>query len=205
MRYTLALLLSMFLLVAYALIVPGQAVSPVDQYISQSRGEVTVSVDPRFPADPWESRRLYEEKRSGAQAVEGAEEVSGIEPKTAVTFTEPLPPEPVAEPLPDVAGNWSLILDNATAVDLTVVQAGEAAFGQGTLTDDSATQLIAALAMPLPCGLRMDLLSFGPLSLYRLDLDLEGSSASGSYSAYGTSGELSASGVVVGDFERTLA
>lgn len=168
MRY---MLLPTILLLLLAFHSQAQDGSLVDQYISGSRGELSMTTDPRFPSTPWASRQLKE----GGDAIPAEPAAS-----TALAL-------PTIETASTLAGDWSLILQDTQtrSVDLILFQADDVIFGHGTMLEGNTTRLMAAIGEANGDGLALDLLSFGEVNLYRIEL----AGTAGTYRAFRPDGE----------------
>ena len=72
---------------------------------------------------------------------------------------------------------------------LTLYQSENTVLGTGNMNDGGDTQKVLASGVISADKLRLDVISSGIVNLYRLSLNLSGSSASGEYKAFSTKGE----------------
>jgi hypothetical protein len=91
-------------------------------------------------------------------------------------------------PASDLSGRWSLQFDDGKEVELSLYQNSGAVFGTGSMREENVTSLIAAGGSIAGDRVKLDLICFGTVKLYRLSLDT-GEEVTGSYSAYPTSGK----------------
>lgn len=91
----------------------------------------------------------------------------------------------------DVAGSWSFTLNENTPKEmmLTLFQSGDVVYGTGSINMGDNTLVVAASGSVDSDSMDLDVTTIGTISLYRIALDLDGDSASGSYDAFATSGE----------------
>jgi len=90
-----------------------------------------------------------------------------------------------------VGGSWSFTLDESTPKEmvLTLFQSGDAIYGTGSINTGDDTLAVAASGSVDGESMNVDVISIGTIGLYRMALDLDGDSASGSYDAFAASGE----------------
>jgi hypothetical protein len=96
-----------------------------------------------------------------------------------------------ASPALGVAGNWSFRLRDSKNrfLALTLFQSDNAIFGTGNMNDGGDTMKASASGSVSADRLSLDVISSGTVNLYRLRLNLSGSSASGEYVAFSTKGD----------------
>ena len=96
-----------------------------------------------------------------------------------------------ASPAVGVAGNWSFRLRDSKNrfLALTLFQSENAIFGTGNINDGGDTMKASASGSVSADRLNLDVISSGTVNLYRLGLNLSGSSASGEYRAFSTKGD----------------
>lgn len=102
------------------------------------------------------------------------------------------PSQPAAElPARSMAGNWSFYLedDKNRVMALRLFQSEDAVFGSGTMNDGADTLRVLASGSLAGDELSLDVVSDGTTGLYRFNLTTRGSSASGRYVAFSSSGE----------------
>lgn len=89
----------------------------------------------------------------------------------------------------NVAGSMSLVMTDSTnrAVTFVLTQTGDVVFGKGSMTAQGATQDVSATGTISGNKLNIDLLSMNDVNLYKLSMDINGKSLSGSYRAFGPS------------------
>ncbi len=90
-----------------------------------------------------------------------------------------------------VGGSWSFTLDESTPREmaLTLFQSGDAVFGTGSMNTGDSTLVVAAAGSVDGNSVNLDVTSIGTIGLYRMALNLDGESASGSYKGFDVSGE----------------
>ena len=134
-------------------------------------------------ASPKESRSIEETQSTSA----APEETTSTIPATAPTDTTP----PATTSAASIAGSWSLKLSDSAErqADITLFQVGDVLFGAGNLDEDNNTLQVAASGSVLGDEMNLDITSTGPISLYRLALNLSGDSADGDYHAFSASGD----------------
>lgn len=103
---------------------------------------------------------------------------------------------------PSLAGNWSFRLkdDKNRFVAVRLYQSENTLLGAGNMNDGGDTLKVLASGLISADKLYLDVISSGTVNLYRLSLNLSGSSASGEYRAFTTNGEA-----WMGTTEGTLA
>lgn len=146
----------------------------VDEYISASRGEVKPVFDPRFPADPRSSRKLWE-ARTGAS-------IDSEAPSENVSEA-PAAPE-VEERAPEISGKLRFVLKDLTSksLDLQLFRLDDTVFGHGTISENSSTQQVSAIGDIRGSVLDLDVIS--EYTIYRLKIDSSKSPMTGSFTAY---------------------
>jgi len=84
------------------------------------------------------------------------------------------------------AGTWHLDLSDSSSrmVDMVLYQSEDALFGKGAMVMEGRTQAVAATGLVSGSEIMLDLLALDDLSLFTLDLSLNGQSVSGGYMAY---------------------
>jgi hypothetical protein len=109
-------------------------------------------------------------------------------------------------PAPSLAGNWSFRLkDNKNRfAAVRLYQTDSTLLGSGNMNDGGDTLKVLASGQISADKLYLDVISTGTVNLYRLSLNLSGSSASGEYRAFSTSGEAW-TGTAEGTLAKTLA
>lgn len=130
-----------------------------------------------------ESRSMAETQSSSA----AAEETTSLAPEISSTETAPAATTAAAS----IAGSWSLKLSDSVErqADITLFQVGDVLFGAGNLNEDNSTLQVAASGSILGEEMNLDITSTGPISLYRLALNLSRDSAAGDYNAFSASGD----------------
>ncbi len=135
-----------------------------------------------------ESRANAEATKS-QQAEDTADDTTDAETSTAedTATTEPTSSSGAAS----VGGSWSFTLDESTPKEmvLTLFQSGDAVYGTGSINTGDSTLVVAASGLVDSDSMNLDVTSIGTIGLYRIALDLDGDSASGSYNAFAASGE----------------
>jgi|WetSurMetagenome_2_1015567.scaffolds.fasta_scaffold01094_14 hypothetical protein len=145
-----------------------------------------------------------------ASAVNSGQEKAASSPEQIVSpaSSSASGPESDASSLslaPDLAGNWSFKLkDNKNRfVAVRLYQTDSILLGSGNMNDGGDTLKVLASGLISADKLYLDVISSGTVNLYRLSLNLSGSSASGEYRAFSTSGEAW-TGTVEGTLAKTL-
>jgi hypothetical protein len=180
----------------------GAGESLADKLIEASNGPGVLVSNTGFAATPGESKKQWtnrtgvdftmpeslsasgnsaKESRAAAEAVssEQTEETTSAEPETSSSGAA------------SVGGSWSFTLDESTPKEmvLTLFQSGDAVFGTGSINMGDSTLVVAASGSANSDSMDLDVTSIGTISLYRIALNLDGDSASGSYDAFAASGE----------------
>jgi hypothetical protein len=181
-----------------------------DELIS---GEVTSQTDPNQPPNPQASREGWsnrtgvdftmpeslsaggksaKESRAAAEATKSEQTEDTTDTETpAAEDTAVTEPETSSSGAASVGGSWSFTLDESTPKEmvLTLFQSGDAVFGTGSINMGDSTLVVAASGSADSDSMDLDVTSIGTISLYRIALNLDGDSASGSYDAFAASGE----------------
>lgn len=99
----------------------------------------------------------------------------------------------------NIAGSMSLVLTDSTnrAVTFVLAQSGDVVFGKGSMTSGGATQDVSATGTVSGNKLNIDLLSLNDVNLYKLSMDINGKSLSGSYRVF-ASGQTPLTGTITG-------
>lgn len=178
MRELTSLMLAAAILAAFAcLVINDRAESTsVDEYISASRGEVKPVFDPRFPADPRSSRKLWE-----ARMGTGAEQETEA-PAENISETPAAPV--IEERAPEISGRLRFVLKDLTSksLDLHLYRLDDTVFGHGTISENSSTQQVSAIGDIRGNALDLDVIS--EYTIYRLKIDSSKSPMTGSFTAY---------------------
>lgn len=181
-----------------------------DELIS---GEMTPQGDPNQPPNPHASRDVWsnstgvdftmpeslsaggnsaKESRANAEAAKSEQTEDTADTETpAAEDTASTQPETSSSGEASVGGSWSFTLDESTPKEmvLTLFQSGDAVFGTGSINMGDNTLVVAASGTANSDSMDLDVTSIGTISLYRIALNLDGDSASGSYDAFTASGE----------------
>lgn len=167
--------------------------SLVDQYISESRGEVQPIFDTRFPSNPRDSRKLYEEREKNNSQTEVVEETAANEVK--VEEVETPQTQAVQTNVSEVSGNWSFILKDSVerVLYLVLFQSDTQVLGQGTLSEGNTTKQVSATGQAAPGRMNLELIPSNDSGIYYITVDM-GPPVIGSYTAYNVSGGQSWSG-----------
>lgn len=153
----------------------------VDEYISASRGEVKPVFDPRFPADPRSSRKLWEARKdSSADSASADSEMEAPPENISEASAAPV----VEEKAPDISGRLSFVLKDLTSkrVELQLYRLDDTLFGHGTISENSSTQRVSAVGDIRGNALELDLIS--EYTIYRLKIDSSKSPMTGTFTAY---------------------
>lgn len=180
MRELMSLMLAAAILAAVAcLVISDRAESiSVDEYISASRGEVKPVSDPRFPADPRSSRKLWEaRKESGTDAEQETE-------APAENVSEASAAPVLEENAPEISGRLRFVLKDLTSkgLELHLYRLDGTVFGHGTISENSSTQQVSAIGDIRGNTVDLDLIS--EYTIYRLKIDSSKSPMTGSFTAY---------------------
>jgi hypothetical protein len=219
MKFKIPIALSLAILALFAVhacaIIDGGSGLSADQLIDFSNG--IYIPDNGMPENPQVARKLWSEEssinftmpgklsengtnpqasRSSAKTGEGLEYQTASQakaassPEPAVSATSPTISQ-TASPTASVAGNWSFQLrDNKNRfLALTLFQLEDAVFGTGNMNDGGDTMKASASGSVSADKLSLDVISSGTVNLYRLRLNLSGSSAAGEYRAFSTKGD----------------
>jgi hypothetical protein len=204
---------ALFAINACAIIDGGSGLS-ADQLIDASNGIYVFNNG--IPENPQVSRKLWSEESGINFTMPGKLSGNGTNPQearssvntgealsyqTASTVSAiaassgqakaALSPESTVSPAANVAGNWSFRLSDSKNrfVALSLFQSDSTVLGTGNMNDGGDTQKVLASGVISADKLRLDVISSGIVNLYRLSLNLSGSSASGEYKAFSTKGE----------------
>ena len=104
--------------------------------------------------------------------------------EATVPVSPPLPKSRLLSPL----NRWHLDLKDTSdrSVELQMTQSNDAVFGRGTVTERGITQNASATAKVSGKKLSLDILT-DDLTLFRMDLTMNGKSIAGDYDAFSTS------------------
>jgi len=207
---------------SYAILDPSEIGSSggsslADTLIEQSQGSGLFQRSaPGFPASPFESRKLQENKSlvwtpmptslggQGKNPKESRRLLSGDQSNTQNSL--PIVEEnrsvsgdqinaqnslPIVEEN-RVAGSWSLVLNDTESrkILLTLFQIEDAIFGSGSIDDGENTFVAAASGNMNGDKLDLDVISLGTLGLYRLSTTFSNDAVSGTYKAYSANGQI---------------
>jgi hypothetical protein len=206
---------------SYAILDPSEIGSSggsslADTLIEQSQGSGLFQRSaPGFPASPFESRKLQENKSlvwtpmptslggQGKNPKESRRLLSGDQSNTQNSL--PIVEEnrsggqinaqnslPIVEEN-RVAGSWSLVLNDTESrkILLTLFQIEDAIFGSGSIEDGENTFVEAAASGNMNRDkLDLDVISLGTLGLYRLSTTFSNDAVSGTYKAYSANGQI---------------
>jgi hypothetical protein len=181
MRELTSLMLAAAILAAFAclVIINDRAESTsVDEYISASRGEVKPVFDPRFPADPRSSRKLWEARKESSTGAERETEAPDENISKASAALE------VEAKAPEISGRLRFVLKDLTSknLDLHLYHLDDTVFGHGTISENSSTQQVSAVGDIRGNVLDLDVIS--EYTIYRLKIDSSKSPMTGSFTAY---------------------
>lgn len=148
----------------------------VDEYISASRGEVKPVFDPRFPADPRSSRKLWEARMKSNTDSETEAPPEKISEATAASE--------IAKIAPEISGRLSFVLKDMTSksLELQLYRFDDTLFGHGTISENSSTQQVSAIGEISGNTLELDVIS--EYTIYRLKIDSSKSPMTGTFTAY---------------------
>jgi hypothetical protein len=208
---------------SYAILDPSEIGSSggsslADTLIEQSQGSgILQRSSPGFPASPFESRKLQENKSlvwtPMPTSLYGGK---GKNPKQARAVSEDLINAQNSLPIVEenrsvsrdqinaqnslpiveenrVAGSWSLVLNDTESrkILLTLFQIEDAIFGSGSIEDGDNTFVEAAASGKMNGDkLDLDVISLGTLGLYRLSTTFSNDAVSGTYKAYSANGQI---------------
>ena len=207
---------------SYAILDPSEIGSSggsslADTLIEQSQGSgILQRSSPGFPASPFESRKLQENKSlvwtPMPTSLYGGK---GKNPKQARALSEDLIKSQNSLPIVEenrsvsgdqinaqnalpiveensVAGSWSLVLNDTESrkILLTLFQIEDAIFGSGSIVDGENTFVAAASGNMNGDKLDLDIISLGTLGLYRLSTTFSNDAVSGTYKAYSANGQI---------------
>ncbi len=212
---TLAMAVSALVAINACAILDGGSGLSADQLIDASKGIYVFNNG--IPENPLASRKLWSEesginftmpsKLSGngtnpQEARSSANTGVALSDQTASTVSASaassgqakaaLPPEPTISPAANVAGNWSFQLKDSKNrfLALTLFQSESTVLGNGNMNDGGDTLKVLASGLISADKLRLDVISSGIVTLFRLSLNLSDNSASGEYKAFSTKGEI---------------
>lgn len=171
--------------------------SLADKLIGISQGvPMDLRSDTRFPATPFESRKLQENKSVVWSPMPKSLGAQGKTPEESRS----LPGDQIdaQSSVPNVeenrvAGTWSFELNDTESrqIVLTLFQIEDAIFGSGSIKDGENTFMAAASGSINGGNLGLDIISIGTVSLYRLATNLSDDAVSGTYKAYSASSQIS--------------
>ncbi|MGB9901997.1 hypothetical protein [Methanothrix sp.] len=179
MRELTSVMLAAAILAAFAcVIVLGDRAesTSVDEYISASRGEVKPVFDPRFPADPRSSRKLWAERKESSTDSEMESPPENISEASTAPVVEGKAPE--------ISGRLSFVLKDLTSkrLELQLYRLDDTIFGHGTISENSSTQQVSAIGDVMGSTLELDVIS--EYTIYRLKIDSSKSPMTGTFTAY---------------------
>lgn len=196
---------------------PGESLA--DKLIDLSNGAPVYQSSSGFAATPDESKKQWENRtgvnftmpeslsaggNSAKASRAAAESASSQQTENSADLEAPPAVEtPTAESdstaesdaspsgAATVGGSWSFTLDESTPKNmvLTLFQSGDAVFGTGSINMGDNPLMVAASGSVDGNIMNLDVTTIGTISLYKMALNLDGDSASGSYDAFDTSGE----------------
>lgn len=160
--------------------------------------------DSRYPATPFESREIKEDQsKTGVTSLTKNPTLGGTTtPQDArkATTTASTPQTNAAattsaaamdnannEAGVDMSGRWTIAIGDLEA-DMTLFQNQAAVFGTGNIRDGNDMMVVTASGELSGNRLKLDMVTLGSVSFYRLALTPSGDQLSGSYSEYSTSG-----------------
>lgn len=190
----------------------GQSLADALIESSASGAGVSTGADTRFASTPKKSRNIWQNESNStnwtmpstlAETGNSAKESRNIaeaqssnaaveETTSTAQATAPAETAPVATTAgAPVAGSWSFELSDSAVrqADITLFQAGDVLFGMGNLNEEDSTIQVVASGSLQGDEMELDITSTGPISLYRLALNLSGDSAAGDYNAFSASGD----------------
>ena len=144
---------------------------------------------------PWASRDQAEASiNDAAEDVNSATQTTASGEEATPTETSELPPSQTAsEPAPaSLGGSWSFTLNDSVLRDLalTLFQSDSNLFGAGKIREGNNTLDVMVSGMVQNDGtMGLDVTTANPISLYKLNLMLNGDMASGDYQAFSPSGD----------------
>lgn len=163
--------------------------SSLDWTMPSTLGGSTTS--PRSSRDAAESTA-----DSSEAATAGAEENVTTETNTTASSTgsastaqSELPPS--ENVVTSVGGSWSLALNDTVQRDmaLSLFQNGESVYGAGNIREGNSTTQVTASGTAKDGKLSLDVVSVGSIGVYKMVLNLNGDSASGTYEALSPNGD----------------
>jgi len=144
---------------------------------------------------PWASRDQAEASSSdAAEDVTSATQTTTSGEEATPTETSELPPSQttsVSAPA-SLGGSWSLTLNDSVLRDLalTLFQTDSNLFGAGKIREGNNTPDVTVSGMVRTDEtVQLDVTTANPISLYKLNLTLNGDMASGEYQAFSPSGD----------------
>jgi hypothetical protein len=135
--------------------------------------------------------RAEAEATSEQDTSASTEETSSALTTTASTADTELPPAQTVAAAATVGGSWSFLLNDTQEKDLAVsiFQKDSDVFGAGKMREGEDIMDVAVSGTVDGSTLELNLVTLGTISLYKLDLDLSGDTATGRFQAISTSGE----------------
>lgn len=191
----------------------GAGESLADKLIEASNGPGVLTSNTGFASTPGESKKQWtnrtgvdftmpeslsgggnsaKESRANAEVADSQQTEDTAEVETPpAEDTASTQPEASSSGAASVGGSWSFTLDESTPKEmvLTLFQSGDAVYGTGSINTGDNTLVVAASGLVDSDSMNLDVTSIGTIGLYRIALDLDGDSASGSYDAFAVGGE----------------
>ena len=178
---------------------PGMAATPA---LQRKANENKTSMDWTVPSTLSGSANSAKSSRDQAEATtadtvedmtSAAQDTTSSEEATPPVTTELPPSQTTSQPAAlSLAGSWSFTLNDSVQRDLalTLFQNGTVLFGAGKIREGNNTLDVTVSGAVLVNGtVELDITTVSPITLYKLNLNLNGDMATGEYQASSASGE----------------
>lgn len=178
---------------------PGMAATPA---LQRKANENKTSMDWTVPNTLSGGGNSAKSSRDQAEAstadtaedtTSAAQDTTSSEEATPPVTTELPPSQTTSQPAAtSLAGSWSFTLNDSVQRDLalTLFQNGTVLFGAGKIREGNNTLDVTVSGAVLVNGtVELDITTVSPITLYKLNLNLNGDMATGDYQASSASGE----------------
>lgn len=178
---------------------PGMAATPA---LQRKANENKTSMDWTVPNTLSGGGNSAKSSRDQAEAstadttedtTSAAQDTTSSEEATPPVTTELPPSQTTSQPAAtSLAGSWSFTLNDSVHRDLalTLFQNGTVLFGAGKIREGNNTLDVTVSGAVLVNGtVELDITTMSPITLYKLNLNLNGDMATGDYQASSASGE----------------
>ena len=179
---------------------PGQAATPALQRKANANKTTINWTVPSTLTGGGNSAKSSRDQAEASTADTIADTTSAVQDTTSTEEATPpvtteLPPSQITTTQPtaaSLAGSWSFTLNNTVQRDLalTIFQTESVLFGAGKIREGNNTLDTTVSGAILVNGtVELDITTVSPITLYKLNLNLNGDMATGDYQASSASGE----------------